>query len=107
MKNNQFRAYIDKYVKKKYEYTTVLTVDLDSNRRVMYLYGKITNECLGTISLNFANEFVEIQYSKSAKSAVSICNKKEKGKFDYCELKQAIELIDKAIKYFAEGGRYE
>lgn len=30
MKNNQFRAYLDKYIKKGYRNTLVLTLDKDS-----------------------------------------------------------------------------
>lgn len=107
MKNNQFRAYLDKYLKKTYNNTIVLTIDIDSNKRIFYLYGHLTGDCLGTIAMYFTNEYIEIAYSKSAKKACSVVNRLEKNQFDYCQLKQALEFINKAINYFVvKGGRY-
>ena len=44
MKNNQFRAYLDKYIKKRYNNTIVLTLDKDSNTRICYLYTQLTGD---------------------------------------------------------------
>lgn len=47
MKNNQFRAYLDKCIKKRYQNTIVLTLDKDSNTRICYLYTQLTGDCIG------------------------------------------------------------
>lgn len=107
MKNNQFRAYLDKYIKKRYQNTIVLTLDKDSNTRICYLYTQLTGDCIGSFILYFTNEYMNISYSKSAKKVCSIVNKVEKMQFDYCELKQAIIFLDNAVQYFIERGKDE
>lgn len=103
MKNNQFRAYIDKYLKKKYKNITVLTIDKDSNTRIAYMYSQLTGECIGTIILYFKNEFINITYSKTNKTVCKITNRQECREFDYVDLKQVIFFIDKAVTYFLKG----
>ena len=100
MKNNQFRAHLDKYIKYKSNYISTLTVDKDSNTRVCYLYDTITELCLGSIILYFSNEFVNISYSKNNKKVCKISNQKDSKEFDYCELNEAKKFICEAIKYF-------
>lgn len=102
MKNNQFRAYLDKYIKKAYS-ALVLTVDKDSNTRICYLYTKLTGDCIGSIVLYFANEYVNIAYSKDRLKVCKLSNQKASKQFDYCELKQAKEFIQEALHYFIEG----
>lgn len=103
MKNNQFRAYIDKYIKKNNEKLTILTLDKDSNTRIIYLYKQKTKDCIGSIILYFTNEYFNISFSKSNKRVCSLVNRKAAEKFDYCELKQAIMFLEKATEYFIKG----
>lgn len=58
---------------------------------------------MGTISLYFTNEYVNIAYSKDNTKVCKITNQKEAEQFDYCELKKAILFIDKAVAYFIGG----
>ena len=107
MKNNQFRAYLDKYIKKTWNNTTVLTVDKDSNTRNVYIYTNMKNkyfgECLGSIVFYFMNEGLNISYSKDNNRVCKLTNQKASKQFDYCELKQAIVFLDEAVCYFIEG----
>lgn len=106
MKNNQFRAYLDKYIKKRYQNTIVLTLDKDSNTRICYLYTQLTGDCIGSLILYFTNEYVNISYSKNNDRVCKLTNQRASKQFDYCELKQAIIFLDEAVNYFIEGGRY-
>lgn len=107
MKNNQFRAYLDKYIKKTWNNTTVLTVDKDSNTRNVYIYtnmkGKCFGECLGSIVFYFMNEGLNISYSKDNNRVCKLTNQRGSEQFDYCELKKAKEFIQKALQYFIKG----
>lgn len=102
MKNNQFRAYLDKYIKSYREevYIMTLAIDKDSNTRVVYLYDDVTEVCLGSIILYFTNEFVNISYSKSNKKVCKLSNQQDSKQFDYCELNSAKDFISDAIIYF-------
>lgn len=102
MKNNQFRAYLDKYIKLRYQNTRVLTLDKDSNTRICYLYTQLTGDCIGSIKLYFTNEYVNISYSKNRLKVCTIVNQKATKQFDYCNLKEAILFLDKAVEYFIE-----
>lgn len=102
MKNNQFRAYLDKYIKKAYN-ALVLTVDKDSSTRICYLYTKLTGDCMGSIVLYFTNEYINISYSKNRLKVCKISNQKASKQFDYCELKEAILFLDNAVNYFIKG----
>lgn len=106
MKNNQFRAYLDKYIKKTWNNTTVLTVDKDSNTRVVYIYTDVKNkyygDCLGSIVMYFMDEKLHISYSKSNKRACELSNQQDERQFDYCELKQAKSFLQEAMRYFLE-----
>lgn len=106
MKNNQFRAYITKYIDKTYNNTIVLSVDIDSNTRRTYLYTQLSGHCIGSFTLYFTNEYLNISYSKTNERACKIPNIKESKQFDYCELREAIFFLDKAVKYFIKGGKY-
>lgn len=106
MKNNQFRAYLDKCIKKRYQNTIVLTLDKDSNTRIFYLYTQLTGDCIGSFVLYFTNEYVNISYSKDNSRVCKLSNQKASKQFDYCELKQAIVFLDEAVHYFVEGGKY-
>lgn len=103
MKNNQFRAYITKRMQKIHKDILLLTTDIDANTRKCYLYNILTGDCIGTISLYFTNEYVRIAYSNDNTKVCKITNQKEDKQFDYCELKQAILFIDKAVAYFIGG----
>ena len=103
MKNNQFRAYITKRMQKICKDTLLLTTDIDSNTRKCYLYNFLTGDCMGTISLYFTNEYVNIAYSKDSTKVCKVTNQKEAKQFDYCELKKANLFIDKAVAYFIGG----
>lgn len=103
MKNNQFRAYLDKYIKLRYQNTRVLTLDKDSNTRICYLYTQSTGDCIGSIILYFTNEFVNISYSKNSLKVCKLSNQKASKQFDYCELKQAVVFLDEAVNYFIKG----
>lgn len=103
MKNNQFRAYITKYLQKRYEQVFLLTTDIDSNTRRCYLYEQLTGQCVGSLSLYFTNEYVNIAYSKNNKKVCKLQNQKDEKQFDYCELRQAFNFIDNAFRYFIQG----
>lgn len=106
MKNNQFRAYLDKYIKKTWNNTTVLTVDKDSSTRNVYIYTNMKNkylgECLGSIVFYFMNEGIHISYSRSNKRVCKLTNLEDERQFDYCELKKAKRFIQEAMQYFLE-----
>lgn len=84
-----------------------MTVDKDSNTRNVCIdinmKNKYFGECLGSIVFYFMNEGLNISYSKNNKKVCKISNQKDSKEFDYCELKQAKEFIQEAIKYFIEG----
>lgn len=104
MKNNQFRAHITKYIQEIYrKQQTAITIDLDSNTRIAYLYSNMTQQCLGTLRLYFSNEFVNISYSKTSEKVCKIGNTQESKQFDYCQLYNAKRFIDKAILFFIHG----
>ena len=100
MKNNQFRAYLDKHIKRKYNNLKCLTVDIDSNKRNVYLYTELSEDCIGTICLYFANEYVNIAYSNTTQKVCKITNTREEKQFDYCNLKYAKKFIDQALTWF-------
>lgn len=102
MKNNQFRAYLDKYLKYRFTNTLILTVDKDSSTRICYLYTRLTGDCIGSIILYFTNEYINISYSKDRLKVCKIGNQKATKQFDYCELKLAMLFLDKAAIYFIE-----
>ena len=105
MKNNQFRVYLDKHIKKAYRNTTILTVDKDSNTRNIYVYtnaNKYYGDCIGSLVFYFMNEGMNISYSKNSNKVCKMGNQKASKQFDYCELKQAKEFIKEAIDYFVE-----
>lgn len=94
---------MDKYIKKRYQNTIVLTLDKDSNTRICYLYTQLTGDCIGSFILYFTNEFVNISYSKDNSRVCKLTNQKASKQFDYCELKQAKEFIQEALEYFDKG----
>lgn len=110
MKNNQFRAHLTKYI---YQCTELdpntitrfkcLSVDIDSNTRKIYLYNWMDYICVGSISLYFTNEYVNIAYSKTTDTVCKLLNTQEKSQFDYCKLRDAILFINRAIYYFRKG----
>ena len=110
MKNNQFRAHLTKYI---YGYVELdpdirmrckcLSVDINSNTRKIYLYKYNDYTCIGSISLYFTNECVNIAYSKTSDTVCRLRNTQEEQQFDYCKLRDAILFINKAIYYFRKG----
>ena len=113
MKNNQFRAHLTKYI---YQYTELdpvfemrlkcLSVDIDSTPRKVYLYKWMDYTCIGSISLYFTNEYVNIAYSKTADIVCKLINTQEEQQFNYCKLQDAILFINKAIYYFRKKGGF-